>query len=64
MPAQTRPKAGAPQFRDDPTTEEDVRRRRASANSVLTMLKASLNLASMKGTVQPRRLGPQAQTIS
>jgi integrase len=54
MPAQTRPKAGKPQYQDDPTTEEDVRRRRASANRVLTMLKAALNHAYDEGHVSHR----------
>ena len=40
-PAQMRPKAGKPQFRSAPKTDEDIRRRRASANRVLTMLKAA-----------------------
>jgi integrase len=44
-PAQTRPKAGQPQYQAEPETDEDVRRRRASANRVLTMLKACLNHA-------------------
>jgi integrase len=54
MPAQTRPRAGRPQYQDDPTTEEDVRRRRASANRVLTMLKAALNHAYDEGHVANR----------
>ena len=54
MPAQTRPKAGAPKFRDAPKTDEDVRRRRASANRVLTMLKAALNHAYDEGHVSHR----------
>jgi integrase len=54
MPAQTRPKAGKPQYQDDPETEEDVRRRRASANRVLTMLKAALNHAYDEGHVSHR----------
>jgi integrase len=45
-PAQKRPKAGkTPQYRPAPVTDEDVRRRRSSANRVLTMLKAALNHA-------------------
>jgi integrase len=44
-PAQGRPKAGKPQYKAAPVTDEDVRRRRASANRVLTMLKAGLNHA-------------------
>src|SRR5262249_53119623 len=42
-PAQTRPKQNHPQYRTEPVTDEDLRRRRASANRVLTMLKAMLN---------------------
>ena len=46
-PAQSRPKAGKPQFKPTPTptAPEAVRARRASANRVLTMLKAALNHA-------------------
>jgi integrase len=53
-PAQSRPKAGKPQYKPDPATDEDVRRRRASANRVLTMLKASLNHAFDEGHVPNR----------
>jgi integrase len=53
-PAQTRPKAGKPQYKVDPATDEDVRRRHASANRVLTMLKASLNHAFDEGHVPNR----------
>ena len=42
-PAQNRSKAGKPRFKAAPTTEEGVRARRATANRVLTMLKAALN---------------------
>jgi hypothetical protein len=42
-PAQRRPKGGKPQFQAAPVTDEDVRRRRATANRVLTILKAALN---------------------
>jgi integrase len=46
MPAMTRTKLGAKQaYRAEPQTDEDVRRRRASANRVLTYLKAALNHA-------------------
>lgn len=45
QPAQTRPKAGKPQFQRAPTTDKEIRARRASANRVLTMLKATLNHA-------------------
>jgi integrase len=53
-PAQTRPKAGKPQYKVDPATDEDMRRRRATANRVLTMLKASLNHAFDEGHVPNR----------
>jgi integrase len=53
-PAQTRPKAGKPQFRTEPEDAEAVRRRRASANRVLTMLKAALNHAFDEGHVTNR----------
>jgi integrase len=46
MPAMKRSKPGAKQaYRAEPRTDEDVRRRRASANRVLAMLRASLNHA-------------------
>jgi integrase len=46
MPAMTRAKRGAKQsYRPEPATEEDVRRRRVSANRVLIYLKAALNHA-------------------
>ena len=44
-PAQSRPKAGKPQFKPTQIAPEAVRARRASANRVLTMLKAALNHA-------------------
>jgi integrase len=51
-PAQTRPQAGGrPQYRHVPKTEEEVRRRRATANRVLTVLKAALNHAFHEGHV-------------
>jgi integrase len=53
-PAQTRPKAGKPQYQAPPATDEDVRRRRASSNRVLTMLKAALNHAYDEGHVTNR----------
>lgn len=53
-PAQNRPKAGNPNFRSAPTTEDGVRSRRASANRVLTMLKAALNHAYDEGHVGNR----------
>jgi integrase len=46
MPALVRTRPGAPQrYADPPTSDEAVRARRASANRVLTMLKAALNFA-------------------
>jgi integrase len=53
-PAQTRPKSGQPQYRAEPTSEEAVRRRRATANRVLTVLKAALNHAFDEGHVSNR----------
>jgi len=53
-PAQSRPKDGKPQYRDEPSTDEEVRARRASANRVLTMLKAALNHAYDEGHVSNR----------
>jgi integrase len=52
--AQTRPKAGAAQYRAEPTTDEQVRARRASGNRVLGMLKAALNHAFDEGHVSNR----------
>ena len=53
-PAQTRSKGGQPKYKPEPVTDEDVRRRRASANRVLTMLKAALNYAFDEGHVSNR----------
>jgi integrase len=53
-PAQKRPKAGVTQFRPEPKDDEAVRARRASANRVLTMLKAMLNHAYDEGHVTNR----------
>jgi integrase len=53
-PAQTRPKENKPQYQKEPVTDEDVRRRRASANRVLTYLKAMLNHAYDEGHVSNR----------
>jgi integrase len=53
-PAQTRPKAGKPQYKPEPEDHEAVRRRRTSANRVLTMLKAALNHAFDEGHVPTR----------
>ena len=54
MPAQSRPKAGKAQFKSVPTTDDAIRARRASANRVLTMLKAALNHAFDEGHVSNR----------
>jgi integrase len=53
-PAQKRPKAGKPQYKAEPKSDEDVRRRRSSANRVLAMLKAVLNHAYDEGHVANR----------
>jgi integrase len=53
-PAQFRPKAGKVNYRPAPETEEDVRKRRNTANRVLTMLKAVLNFAYDEGYVSAR----------
>src|SRR6516162_9347962 len=53
-PAQRRAKGSKPQFRPEPTTDEEHRQRRASANRVLTMLKAALNHAYDEGHVASR----------
>jgi integrase len=53
-PAQRRAKGGKPQYRSEPTTYEEHRQRRASANRVLTMLKAALNHAYDEGHVASR----------
>jgi hypothetical protein len=53
-PAQSRPKDGKPNFRGAPATEEEKRARRASANRVLTMLKAALNHAYDESLVGSR----------
>jgi integrase len=65
-PAQRRPKGNKPQYRSEPTTDEEIRQRRASANRVLTMLKAALNHAYDEGHVANRdawgrRLAPFEQ---
>ena len=54
QPAQSRPKDGKPQFKPPVSTDEGVRARRASANRVLTMLKAALNHAFDEGHVANR----------
>jgi integrase len=53
-PAQRRAKGNKPQYRSEPTTDEEFRQRRASANRVLTMLKAALNHAYDEGHVGNR----------
>jgi integrase len=51
-PALVRSKAnGAQRYKPEPTDEEDVRRRRSSANRVLGSLKAALNFAFDEGHV-------------
>lgn len=56
-PAQVRPKAGKVQYQPEPEGDEAVRGRRASANRVLTMLKAALNHAYDEGLVPNRDAG-------
>lgn len=52
MPAMKRTRSGEQQaYKAEPITEEAIRRRRASANRVLTMLKAALNRAFKNGRV-------------
>ncbi len=53
-PAQKRPKNKTPQYRDAPDGDDAVRARQASANRVLTMLKAALNFAYDSGHVVNR----------
>jgi integrase len=53
-PAQKRPRGDKPQYHDEPRSEEDVRRRRATANRVLGILKALLNHAHDEGHVGTR----------
>jgi integrase len=53
-PGQTRSKRGVPQYRPAAVGDEAVRARRASANRVLTMLKAILNHAFDEGHVLNR----------
>lgn len=52
--AQGRPKGGKPQYKPAPVTEEAIRARRATANRVLTTLKAALNHAYDDGHVANR----------
>jgi integrase len=44
-PARKRSKRGKTEYSEQPTTDEDARRRKSSANRVLTILKAALNQA-------------------
>jgi integrase len=53
-PAQKRPKEGRPQYFAEPVTEEDIRRRRVTANRVLSIVKATLNHAYDEGHVANR----------
>jgi integrase len=53
-PAQLRPKAGKIQFRPPPQGEEAIRRRRATANRIVGLLKAVLNFAYDAGHVANR----------
>jgi integrase len=53
-PAQNRAKDGKPQFRAEPKNEDDIRRRRATGNRVLSILKAILNFAYDEGHVASR----------
>jgi integrase len=54
MPAQNRPRKGQPMFRSAPVSDEDIRKRRATTNRVLTMLKAILNYVYDRGHVSHR----------
>src|SRR5262249_17542794 len=54
QPAQARPKGNKPQYQPAPAAAQEGRARRASANRVLTMLKASLNHAFDEGHVANR----------
>jgi integrase len=53
-PAQRRPKQGKPQYAERADTDDKVRARRASANRILTLLKAALNHAFDEGHVGNR----------
>jgi integrase len=54
QPAQSRPKDNKPQYQPAPANDDAIRARRASANRVLTMLKAALNHAFDEGHVTNR----------
>ena len=53
-PAQFRPNRGRPQYRAAPVTDDEIRARHATANRVLTTLKAALNFAFDEGTIKNR----------
>jgi integrase len=53
-PAQMRPRGTKPNYRPEPKTDEDTRRRRVSANRVATYLKAALNFAYDEGHISNR----------
>jgi integrase len=53
-PGQWRPRGSKPNYRPEPVTDEDIRRRRVSANRVATYLKAALNFAYDEGHVSNR----------
>ena len=53
-PAQTRPRNGQPRYRAPAVGADAIRSRRASANRVLTVLKAALNHAFDEGRVSNR----------
>ena len=53
-PAQKPSKGSKPKYRDAPASEDEIRARRASANRVLTMLRAALNHAFGEGLVTNR----------
>jgi integrase len=53
-PPQTRPKNGEPQYKAEPTTDEAIRARRATANRILNTLRAALNHAFDEGLVSNR----------
>jgi hypothetical protein len=56
-PAQLRPKDGKPKYKKAPSTDEEVRARRASANRCLGILRALLNFAYDEGHVSHRDRG-------
>src|SRR6516162_1032678 len=54
-PPQTRPKAGKAQWRDAPSSDDEKRARKSSANRILTVLKAALNHCYDEGHVSDRK---------